>query len=568
MHRASFAVNHHDMNRFALLLATAITLRLAPTTSLAGGEEVVVIYNSRVTASKKLAEYYATQRQVPKSQVFGFDLPDNENMSRADYQDKLEKSLAKKLESAKLWRIGTLTLPATNGTTTRIENRVVESKIRYAVICFGVPLRILPDANLHEPAAMRMRPELRRNEAAVDSELACLPLLKTEYPRVGLMNNPVYGATNAAWIHPTNGVLLVARLDGPTPEIARRLVDQAHLAEQDGLWGRAYIDLRNTSEPGLKQGDDWVRTAGEVCKTVGFETVTDQTGSLFPAGFPMSQIAFYAGWYSEHVIGAFDLPTVEFMPGAFAYHLHSFSAASLRSTNRNWLGPLLAKGVTATMGTVNEPYLGGTPDIGTFAARFLYFGMTFGEAACAGQSVLSWQTTVVGDPLYRPFGKPPRQVHEELEARQSKLIEWSHLRVANLNLARGGNAAETVTYLEDVAVTKRSAVLSERLGDLYGVQGKPTAAATAYEQALSCEPSPLQRLRLRLSLGEKLTALNRDEDAFTNYEKLLEEHHALPDKLPTYRKLLALAQKLGKAEAVVKYEERVKTLTMPPATKP
>ena len=58
----------------------------------------------------------------------------------------------------------------------------------------------------------------------------------------------------------------------------------------------------------------------------------------------MSQIAIYAGWYDGEVGGPFALPKVEFMPGAFAYHLHSFSAGILRSTNQNWCGPLLAKG--------------------------------------------------------------------------------------------------------------------------------------------------------------------------------------------------------------------------------
>ena len=47
----------------------------------------------------------------------------------------------------------------------------------------------------------------------------------------------------------------------------------------------------------------------------------------------MSQIAIYCGWYDENVSGPFTLPKVEFMPGAFAYHLHSFSAATLRSAN-------------------------------------------------------------------------------------------------------------------------------------------------------------------------------------------------------------------------------------------
>ena len=66
------------------------------------------------------------------------------------------------------------------------------------------------------------------------------------------------------------------------------------------------------------------------------------------------------------------------------------------------------------------------------------------------QSVLSWQTTVVGDPLYRPFGKDPDQLHQELHARGSKLIEWSWLRLANLNLATGKPLAEVVALLEQI----------------------------------------------------------------------------------------------------------------------
>ena len=58
-------------------------------------------------------------------------------------------------------------------------------------------------------------PELQRNEAAVDSELAWLPLVKMNIPLSGPLPNWVYGVTNAALLNPTNGILLVARLDGP-----------------------------------------------------------------------------------------------------------------------------------------------------------------------------------------------------------------------------------------------------------------------------------------------------------------------------------------------------------------
>ena len=283
----------------------------------------------------------------------------------------------------------------------------------------------------------KLRPELRRDEAAVDSELALLPLIEEQLPLAGPLRNSVYTTTNTATLHPTNGVLLVTRLDGPTPAIARGLVDKALQAEADGLWGRAYFDLRNITEPSYKLGDDWIRGAAEICRHLGFETVVDENPGTFPAAFPMSQIAWYMGWYDGGVSGPFTRPVVEFMPGAFAYHLHSYSAATLRSPSQNWVGPLLAKGATITMGCVTEPYLSGTPDVGVFTARLIFHGLTFGEAAYAAQPVLSWQTTVVGDPLYRPFGRNPDLLHRELVARGSKLVEWSWLRLVDINLAIG-----------------------------------------------------------------------------------------------------------------------------------
>ncbi len=543
-----------------LLLLSRLLLR-------ASGEEVVVVYNAKSAESKALADYYAMKRGVPKAQVFGFDLPTTETISRADFRDALEQPLAKKLEAEKLWRIGTLETTGTNGQTLRYERRVVESRIRYLVLCYGVPLKILRDATLQEPEEIKMRPEFRRNEAAVDSELTCLPLHHQHPALAGVIANPVYATTNAAFIHPTNGVLMVARLDGPTLQIARGLIDNALLGERDGLWGRAYIDLRNASDPNMKQGDDWLRTAAEVCKHVGFETTVDEGGAQFPLGFPMSHVGFYAGWYSENMIGALSAPAVEFMPGAFAYHLHSFSAASLRITNHNWVGPLLAKGVTATMGTVDEPYLGGTPDIGTFAARFLYFGMTFGESACAAQNVLSWQTTVVGDPLYRPLGRSPKALHEDLEARHSPLIEWSYLRLASINMARKAPVGEIVALIESWSVTRRSAVLTEKLAELYTAQGKPSSAVQALEQALKLSPSIQQRVRLRLDLGDKLMKLGREESALDDFQKLLAENPSHPDRLEICRKALGLARKLGKKELAAKYEEQIGLLSNTPPPK-
>jgi uncharacterized protein (TIGR03790 family) len=505
---------------------------------------------------------------VPTNQIVGFALSTNEDMSRAEFREDLQKPLAQTLANRKLWQIAPSIVHATTNQPGRVEWRVVHSKIRYAALCYGVPLRIEKDPNLNEEGMDKLRPEMRRDEAAVDSELALLPLIEQNLPLAGPLRNPVYTSTNTAMLHPTNGVLLVTRLDGPTAAIARGLVDKALQAEADGLWGRAYFDLRNITEPGYKLGDDWIRGASEICRHLGFETVVDENPATFPAGFPMSQIAIYIGWYDGNASGPFAQPTVEFMPGAFAYHLHSFSAATLRSTSQNWVGPLLAKGATITMGCVAEPYLSGTPDVAVFTARLIFHGFTFGEAAYASQPVLSWQTTVVGDPLYRPFGKNPDRLHEELASRKSPLIEWSYLRLVDINQARGTPTAELVGLLERLETTKHSAVLSEKLGDLYAIQGKPSSAVYMYREALQLDPTPQQRIRLRLTLAEKLPALDRPQEACEDCQKLLQEFPNYPDKLSVYRKLLSFAQKLGLKADAEKYEAEINRLSPPPPKPP
>jgi len=275
----------------------------------------------------------------------------------------------------------------------------------------------------------------------------------------------------------------------------------------------------------------------------------DNTPDLFPASFPMSQIALYAGWYADTVCGPFQLPKVEFMPGAFAYHLHSFSADTLRSASQRWCGPLLARGATCTMGCVYEPYLSLTPNVAMFLERFTIGQFTFGEAAWASQPALSWQTTVVGDPLYRPFAKPPMQLHQELTERHSPLVEWSFLRLVNMDLARGRSAAYLENLIETTGVATNSAVLTEKLADLYAMEGKPSPAIDAYERALTLNPSPEQRIRLRLTLAEKLKARDFTAAARRDYQKLLEESPDYPGKAAIEEKINALGQKPPRTNA-------------------
>jgi uncharacterized protein (TIGR03790 family) len=538
---AARMVKPPDMKRFAARLTFLTWLMTAPLFARAGGDEVVVIYNSRMPASRDVAEHYAGMRHVPKSQVFGFKLPEQEEISRAEFRDLLQLPLEKKLEADGFWKFGPFTIPATNGQPAHIGRRVTVSKIRYAVLCYGVPLKIRAENDLLETGVPVMPPEFRRNEAAVDSELAMLPLVRMNFPLTGPFPNWLYGTTNPAVLNPTNGVLLVARLDGPTPEIARSLVDKSLQAERDGLWGRAYFDARGlekTNEYFI--GDEWILGAAQICRALGFETSVDDRPETFSANYPLSQIAIYCGWYDGGVSGPFTLPKVEFMTGAFAYHLHSFSASTIRSPNDNWCGPLLAKGATCTMGCVYEPFLATTPNVAVVIARLALAGFTFGEAAYAGQMALSWQNTVIGDPLYRPFGKSPQELHAELTRQKNPLLEWSYLRLANLTLAQGTRSIAISSLLENLDVATNSAVLTEKLADLYVMQGKPSSAILTYQNALKLNPSPEQRIRIRLALGEKLQAQGREAEAADDYQKLLAEAPDYPGKDFILNKLAAL----------------------------
>lgn len=540
--------------RNVLLQLTLLSAALAPVAARADGSEVVVVYNSRLPDSKAVADHYAAARQVPQNQIFGFALTTNEVMSRAEFRDSLQLPLAAKLEGDGLWKFAKTTVPATNGQPARVFRRVVDSKIRYAVLCYGVPLKIAPDPDWQETPNTNMPAQLRRNEAAVDSELAWLPLIEFKPPLTGPLPNLFYGTTNAATLNPTNGILLVSRLDGPTADIARGLVDKTLQAERDGLWGRAYFDARGLPKTdNYYIGDEWILGAATVTRDIGFTTIVDDKPETFPAEFPMSQIALYAGWYDGDVSGPFRLPRVEFMTGAFAYHLHSSSAASIRSDNQFWVGPLLAKGATCTMGCVYEPYLQFTPNVALFLERFTVSQFTFGEAAWASQPALSWQITVVGDPLYRPFGTPPARLHQELAERHSPLVDWSYLRLFNVDLAKGIPPAKLITFMLSSGIATNSAVLTEELGNLYAMQNKLSDATDAYERALTLNPTPEQRVRLRLTLADELLKQDFAGAARRDYQKLLEEAPDYPGRGAIEEKIKALGQELQATNAPARH---------------
>ena len=197
------------------------------------------------------------------------------------------------------------------------------------------------------------------------------------------------------------------------------------------------------------------------------------------------------------------------MPGAIAYHLHSFSASTVRSTTQNWVGPLIAHGADATMGNVYEPFLALTPHLDIFTKRMLD-GDSFAEAAWASELGVSWMTTMVGDPLYRPFQKPLADAIAA--ARPGDHRDW--LRLQDVNRLLDAHPPSTVAALESAfAMKDAGSILDEHEADLLEKlrdPDVPAAAEKAFTLAMNGSSAPVDRIRIGLKLAQAYASQNED----------------------------------------------------------
>ncbi len=548
--------------RFLAAFALAWALGPAVAAEVIGAEDVppaaesvAVLFNSESKDSREVAEHYALRRGIPEDRLIGLPLPESEVISRSNYTARLELPLVAELRRRGLLEIREELRPATERAPGRVLEVVHGAKVRTLVVCYGVPLRVSEDPARREPEAAQVPEQLRRNEAAVDAELTALPLLLAGQLRTGPILNPWLGATNAADLHPANGVFIVGRLDGPTVQLAKALVDKALEAEEQGLLGRGYFDIRSIAEGPYVPGDLWISNAWKVVSHYGHDTYLDTRPETLGPGFPLSHVAFYAGWYDANVSGPFLPARLEFMPGAVAYHLHSFSAPTLKSADQGWVGPLVARGVTAAMGTVAEPYLDGTPDIGLCLARLLYSGFTWGESAVVSQRFLSWQLTVVGDPLYRPCGSSILERAKALSSKGQGRIDWALVMLYNRKREATGNLAAMIADLAKEPRLKFSPVLQEKLADWRRESGDHAAAAEGYRRAAGWKVSPQQRIRLLWRAGEEHQAAGDAAEAYEFFSEVAESAKPPPDAAVLYERLQSMAEGLGRKRDAERWGE-------------
>jgi uncharacterized protein (TIGR03790 family) len=265
---------------------------------------------------------------------------------------------------------------------------------------YSIPLRInnhiKTDSNIAED-------QIHDPVASVDSELSLVTI--NHYPLGGWLPNPYFlGSVAAATTYTTDKVLLVSRLDGSSPALVRRIIDDAFDAEQNRLTGIAYFDARWPAPPKNQEVHDYKfydrsihRAARLTRKFLPVEL--DANSTLFaPSSCPAA--ALYCGWYS---LGQY-IDSFTWRKGAIGYHIASAECTTLKKKDSSvWCKRILETGAAVTLGPVGEPYVQAFPVPDIFFKLILEGRTSLVEAYYKSTPFISWKMVLVGDPLYRPF---------------------------------------------------------------------------------------------------------------------------------------------------------------------
>jgi uncharacterized protein (TIGR03790 family) len=383
--------------------------------------EILVIANRNFPQSSELAHYYMAKRKIPEQNLILISTTKEERCSREDYDKEIALPIRKYL--GKLDETGAhirclLTIRGVPLTVyepqlrdeekkelERLKDlvRKLESQLKEGGNNLG---EFIKDLGSQYDETQKAISALSKADqmAAVDSELALVQ--NTDYPLSGWIPSPYFVGFQGKKIKDMpEKALLISRLDGPTAQIVKRVIDDSLLAEKEGLKGKAYFDAR-WPDPGKNDltgyafYDASIHKAAAIVKTSGLmETVLDEKESLFQPG-ECDDAALYCGWYS---LGKY-IDAFKWAPGSVGFHIASRECETIRQPDSTvWCKMMLEKGIAATVGPVGEPYVQAFPVPEVFFALLLEGKATLAECFALSSPFLSWRMVLIGDPLYTPF---------------------------------------------------------------------------------------------------------------------------------------------------------------------
>lgn len=403
---------------WALLLAVCVSAPLICALSYGAltPEQTLVLVNGAQKNSVELGHYYMARRKIPAANLLRLNAGKEHRISREAFRQRILGPVLSAVMAPRVVPIRCLVLM--DGMPIHVDGNPPEPKEvqrRKALQEEEADVRNRLKAMAQDPKSPAYKTldkrlgEIRKSlqsmrrpleSAALDAELALA--LVPSYPLEGWVPNPAYVGAKAQdrWA-PAEKILVVARLQGPSPEVVKKRIDEGLRAEREGLKGIAYFDARwprvedeqKSARSAYALYDLSLHKAADIVQKSGRLSVVlnAEEGVFQPGRCPFAVL--YCGWYSVgRYVDAFD-----WNPGAVAYHIESSSV---------WMKNLVARGAAATLGPIREPYLQAFPLPHIFFALLVQEGMSLGEAYILSVPYLSWQIILVGDPLYRPFADP------------------------------------------------------------------------------------------------------------------------------------------------------------------
>lgn len=517
-HKTSFGLSAFPLTAVGLFLWLMIGVGALHTRADEMANRVVLLANSDDPNSLRVAQHYAKIRHVPEANILALPMTASETISWTTFVRSIWNPVEDELVRRRWIDAIPMDLFDELG---RRKFSVSGHRIAYLIVCRGVPLRISHAAALyHAVPPYTDQSVVRTNAASVDSELSLLAWPNHEIN--AYLPNPFFEVDQPPELMRSK-VIKISRLDGPSVEDALALVDHAVAAEIGGVAGRAYVDIGGNHP----DGDRWLEDVARQLADLDFDTDVERSASTFSATARFDAPVLYFGWYTESLNGPFRLPGFQFPPGAIAVHIHSFSAATLHSSTSGWCGPLIARGVTATLGNVFEPYLQLThrPDR---LLKALARGDNWGDAVFYAQRVLSWQTVAIGDPLYRPFPAGASGLEEDLSRVPEEYRGYAMVREMRKR-ARESSSPPTTEATVAASGPASLAIAMETARRVSADDTRRRAEAVASVAALSHFRT--DEWAVAHEAAEILNAGGLFADAFRIYRVLFDETPSLPAEL-------------------------------------
>jgi len=503
------------MNKIIVLSAIIFALTPIPCSGNSI-DNVLLLFNERSSVSIETAMYYKKIRGLDNKNVFKINTYPQEEISRNIFEKEIKEPLKRYLL-----------------------NNEMQDQIFYIVTTKGVPLKIAGSGGRNG------------DRASVDSELTLLyrEMIYGDFFKKGTINNPYFnsdplftGIKN--FNHQDFDIYLVTRLTGFT------LHDIIDLIKK-GVTNTT-IDINHSNFILDKKGDNkspgeiWLEEAAELLMDSYYSVELEKTAKFLTG---KQNVMGYAGWGSNdpHYSGRFLHNT--YIDGALATNYVSSNGRTFYEPPKLWApgsfknlksyfrgspqslaGDFIREGITGVSSNVYEPYLDACirPNI-LFPAYTA--GYNLAESFYMAMKYLSWQSTIVGDPLCSPFGDPglylkitrkPHHFHNrKLKIEKLAAAKYNNADICNLlgriYLAKNNLLMAQKAFQEAVLLDKKHVSSFVKLAIVYQGLGETTQAEDIYRKILKIKP-------------DHVLALNNLAYLLSNTDRKLDEAKHIVEK--------------------------------------